>query len=216
MYVIYKATSQTTGKSYVGYTSNLKKRMYRHRWYAETDRSNTHFHRAIRKYGWDDFSWQVLEEVACEELAKERESYHITLGESYNMTEGGEGTSGFSKTPWNKGKTHSKETKRLLSEKAKGRKHSEETRRKMSEKRKGRKFSEEHRKNLSKSLKGIQRKSHDEETRKKIGEACSGSKHYGAISVTVNGKTYGTKKEAYTDLGISKYQLEKLLSADRS
>ena len=56
----------------------------------------------------------------------------------------------------------------------KGKQHSAETRKKMSEAHKGRTFSEETRKKLSEAHKG---KHHSEETRKKIGEANNGENH---------------------------------------
>ena len=61
---------------------------------------------------------------------------------------------------------------------SKGKHHSEETRRKISEASKGRTLSEEHRKKLSESLSGENNpffgKHHSEDTRRKISESCKG------------------------------------------
>lgn len=67
-----------------------------------------------------------------------------------------------------KHKHHSEETRRKISEAKKGRHHSEESRRKMSEAKKGKHHSEETRRKQSEALKGIKR---SEETRRKISEA---------------------------------------------
>ncbi len=66
------------------------------------------------------------------------------------------------------GKTHSKETRKKISEAHKGKTRSEEHRKKMSEVRKGKTYPEETRKKMSEAKKG---KNRSEETRKKIGEA---------------------------------------------
>ena len=65
-----------------------------------------------------------------------------------------------------KGKHHSEETKRKMSDAKKN--MSEETKRKMSESAKGKRFSDEHKQKLSESAKG---KKHSEETKRKISEA---------------------------------------------
>lgn len=84
-----------------------------HRWgrhgggYASRDTSgkSTHFHKAIRKYGWDNFQHDILLKIECEtenELMfwlDEWEMWFIEKYDSfhngYNMTLGGHGTRGF-------------------------------------------------------------------------------------------------------------------------
>lgn len=56
-------TNKINGKIYIGYTSKeLKKRKYQHKQYALKRNSPFDFHQAIRKYGWDNFEWQVIYE----------------------------------------------------------------------------------------------------------------------------------------------------------
>ena len=109
-----------------------------------------------------------------------------------------------------KGRTFSEETRKKLSEANKGKHHSEETRQKMSEANKGRTFSEETRKKLSEAHKG---KHHSEETRKKIGEANNGENHplFGKhrseetrkkISEANKGKNYWTKGTHWYNNGV--------------
>ena len=99
-----------------------------------------------------------------------------------NLTDGGDGVSGYIMTEETKrkmseslkGKTPSEETKRKLSEAGKCRTHSEETRKKLSEGMKGntwnigRTHSEEAKKKMSELAKG---KIHTEETKRKISKA---------------------------------------------
>ena len=117
----------------------------------------------------------------------------------FNFTEGGDGISGYrhtekskkkmseskkgennpmyGKTPWNKGKTHTLETRKKMSEARKGKTHSLETRKKIGESQKGKTISEETRKKMSEAQKGenhpMYGKTLSEETKKKISEAKS-------------------------------------------
>ena len=95
MGVIYKATSKTSGKSYIGQTINLKDRIRSHR----AAKDNYTFHAAMRKYGFDDFLWEVVEDLGdcSQELLDEREKYWIafydTYNSGYNSTLGGDNAS---------------------------------------------------------------------------------------------------------------------------
>lgn len=125
MEVIYCATSKTANKAYIGHDVNWPHRRTAHKHAALTKGSNLVFHRAIRKYGWDDFEWAILES-STEESILHLEEFHIRntnthyhFGSGYNMTFGGEGTLGWipseetrkkisdansGKVAWNKGK----------------------------------------------------------------------------------------------------------------
>ena len=94
---IYKATSKTTGKVYIGQSCQpLDKRMNQHLSRAMTnyDPSN-HFHNAIRKYGFSDFFFEIIEDnILDNETLNEREKYWIeqynSYYDGYNSTFGGE------------------------------------------------------------------------------------------------------------------------------
>ena len=95
---IYKATSATTGKVYIGQTTQtLQERINQHNSHAFGHQYNYHFHNAIRKYGTDDFTYEIIEDdIKSAETLNEREKYWISYYNSYydgyNSTMGGDGT----------------------------------------------------------------------------------------------------------------------------
>lgn len=103
MHYIYKYTNKTTGKHYIGQTNNLQKRYNGHKSEAFNPKSsgyNLPFHCAIRKYGMENFSYDVLEEIEdgeSQEFVDDREIYFISFYHSlvsengYNLTTGGDG-----------------------------------------------------------------------------------------------------------------------------
>jgi group I intron endonuclease len=94
---IYKAISATTGKVYIGQTSQtLQERINQHNSHAFGHQYNYHFHNAIRKYGAKDFTYEIIEEgIKSVEILNEREKYWISYYNSYydgyNSTMGGDG-----------------------------------------------------------------------------------------------------------------------------
>ena len=93
--LIYKATSKTTGKVYIGQTqSTLEERIRKHQ--VASENKQYHFYNAIRKYGFDDFTWEIIEDnINDVDTLNEREIYWIEYYNSYengyNSTRGGEG-----------------------------------------------------------------------------------------------------------------------------
>ena len=89
-----------SGKRYIGKT--IQKDI-RHRQHAHAYGSSPYFHNAIRKHGWENFSYQILEEFdddVTEEFMSGRETHWIEVYASnnptfgYNLTLGGEGVPG--------------------------------------------------------------------------------------------------------------------------
>ena len=128
VFSIYKATNIITGKSYIGFDSNWPKRKFCHK--SSSKHENTIFYCAIRKYGWDNFKWDVIyQSTDSNHCLKEMEPYFIkeydtfNRANGYNMTLGGDGTFGFrmcgKENPFF-GKKHSEEMKRKMSETKKG------------------------------------------------------------------------------------------------
>lgn len=154
---------------YVGLTKYSAEQRLASHLYGAIKGAKTALAHAIRKYGPESFYIWTLAQCSSVEEMKTTEIRMITelntrAPNGYNLTAGGDGTSG---AHWNL---------------------TEETRRKISEANRGRKFSAEHQRRLSevwhRSEEIIRRiadahrgKKHSEETRRKIGEAHRGKKH---------------------------------------
>lgn len=92
---IYKITNLINGHSYIGQSVNIEQRWKNHRVASNNpnDRGYEYpLYRAMRKYGQDSFSFEVLEECS-QEILNEREVWWIEkLKPVYNQTAGGKQT----------------------------------------------------------------------------------------------------------------------------
>lgn len=96
---IYKYTNLINGKTYIGQTKqSLEQRDHKH---ITQLNDNTYFHRAIKKYGRENFSLELIEDNIPLDLLNEKEIYYIdyfqsfyTTGKGYNLTQGGAWSSG--------------------------------------------------------------------------------------------------------------------------
>jgi len=132
------------GKRYVGKTEcSLNKRKKEHKHRAKT--ATTHLYNAIRKHGWENLDWIILEECSDAAVLSEKEKIWIkkfdclNRNKGYNLREGGDG-----------GK-HSEETKQKISKSNTGENNGMYGR---SSWNKGMKMSAEYRKKLSEAHKG--------------------------------------------------------------
>lgn len=94
---IYKIENLINGKKYIGQSIDIQYRFNNHKSESFNPKSNaydTAIHRAIRKYGVENFKFEIVEECDQENL-REREIYWIkyynSFGSGYNLTSGGEG-----------------------------------------------------------------------------------------------------------------------------
>ena len=145
MPVIYEFTNKVNQKVYIGQASDYKQRIRSHKFNLRQNK-NTPFYNALKKYGWNNFSINIIEECEEEKL-NEREIYWIEEKRSlypngYNLLEGG-----------------------------KQAKHTDITKQKISNSRKGIKFSESHIENLKKSHIGYVM---PDEQKKKISQSNKG------------------------------------------
>ena len=147
---IYVFRNKINGKCYVGQSIDPEQR-YRNHLSEARHRANSHFHRALKKYGIDNFDYfLVFAKYMPIELAKanldEQERYWINFYDSfkngYNSTTGGD-----------TGCYHKKETIELISKNKMGHETSEETREKIRQTLTGRKQSEETKQKRKNSLK---------------------------------------------------------------
>lgn len=90
---IYKITNNLTGSFYIGQSISIKKRFMDHK-SPRTLRRKTVLSRAFRKYGIQNFTFEVLE-LCDEDMLDELEINYIkTLTPRYNMNDGGVGNKG--------------------------------------------------------------------------------------------------------------------------
>jgi group I intron endonuclease len=93
--IVYKAINKLNGKVYIGITTKtLEHRKSIHKRDSKT--KHTYFYRAIRKYGFDNFEWEVVDTATTIEELHEKEVFYIKQYDSfdnkdkgYNATSGG-------------------------------------------------------------------------------------------------------------------------------
>lgn len=100
---IYKICNTVNQKVYIGQTiESLDKRFKRHIGYNCRD-NDTKFYRAIKKYGYDKFYIELLEEVENQSELNQKEIYYIekynSILEGYNTAKGGLGGDTLSNHP---------------------------------------------------------------------------------------------------------------------
>ena len=179
--IVYKATNKVNGKVYVGQTiQSWSNRKAEHK--NRHPDSRNHFHRSIRKYGWDSFEWKVIDTANSIDELNEKEVFWISVFDSFN--------NGYNGTYGGQNAHHSEETRKKISESRKGKKlsknhpfkasmkgkkHTEETKRKISLAKLGKPRTEETRRKISISHTG---KVLSEEHRRNIGISKTGEKNY--------------------------------------
>lgn len=91
---IYLITNNVNNKKYVGQTIGSIQERWNQHLRATREKGSRHLYDVIKKYGYQSFSIQKIEEVPNEQL-NERECFWISHYDSfkngYNMTSGGEG-----------------------------------------------------------------------------------------------------------------------------
>ena len=170
-FYVYLIRNQINGKIYVGESHNPQHRWQQHCWTAKNENKSTkdftYFHRAIRKYGEDNFILKVVGVWSSETEALMHETEWIeTLKDFgcilYNLTKGGEGSSGYKHTEeakikmsqFHSGKILKEETKNKISNSLKGRKRSLNAIEKCSLSLQGHKIPENVKNKISTALKG--------------------------------------------------------------
>jgi group I intron endonuclease len=200
MYYLYLITNKINEKVYVGKAKSPKKRWQKHIRPDVRTLKHQAIAKAIRKYGKDNFIFELVQAVDSEQEAFELEKFWIAELRrysipNYNLTDGGEGTSGYRHTQETKnnlsqmklGIPFSEEHKQNLSAAKiglpppnKGKAMSNEQRSKLSEAHTGKILSEEHKQTIIKNAEtnpnfGFKGRKHTEITKQKISESKTGT-----------------------------------------
>jgi group I intron endonuclease len=162
MHYLYIIRNVLNNKVYVGQTTNLKRRWQAHRSYSKQKIPTQYIHRAMNKYGIDNFIQEHVASCRTQEDADVIETFLINQYDSrnkengYNLAPGGNVAwpSGLPSHMYPRyGKHHTEEHKQYMSNLFKGRvlapPVTEETRQKMSESRMGHETSKETRQKIS-------------------------------------------------------------------
>lgn len=93
--LIYRLTNLSNGKLYIGQTINTwKQRKHTYNIAIKSKANKQRIVRALRKYGWDGFSVDIIDEASTLEELNTLEEYYIakynTVKEGYNTTNGGD------------------------------------------------------------------------------------------------------------------------------
>ena len=173
--IIYKITNRINGKIYIGQTTQP----LHVRWSGHCSISSgcTYLHRAIQKYGRENFTVEEIDVASDIEEMNQKEIYWIQYCDSmapkgYNMTSGGDGC--FERCEASREKIRKRQTGKGNS--FYGKTHNEEVRKRFSERSSGEKnpmygsarFGEKN---------PMWGKHHSEETKRKISERFKGGKH---------------------------------------
>ena len=93
---IYKITNQINGKVYIGQSIDIQYRWKQHKQQAKNNRKNNKLYQAMRKYGIENFLFEVIEQCKfSQQQLDNRQRYWIEYYNSYengyNSTRGGQG-----------------------------------------------------------------------------------------------------------------------------
>lgn len=167
---IYKITNKINGKCYIGQSINIEQRLKNHK----SSKVDKPLYRAFKKYGIENFTFEILEQCKREELNEKEIKYieiynSTTDGNGYNLEHGGE-FKDITLCEYSKKKqveNFKKAIKNMPKE------DFEKWHKKIGEKHKGKTVSEEQRKKISKTLKEYYK---DEKARERLSKNNKGKK----------------------------------------
>ena len=188
-FFVYTIHNIKNNKIYVGKTTNLKNRWLAHQSVARNIKSNQYIHKSMRKYGFNNFIFSIVQEFVSQKEYNIAEKYWISYFNScnskygYNLTDGGDGSAGRKQSIETRQKISKTKMGTMIGENNSfyGKHHSIETKRIISKNNSGLKKSDEFKKQKSINMLGennhFYNKKHTKETLKKIsGENSSSAK----------------------------------------
>ena len=82
---IYKITNTVTGDFYIGSSKDVKRRWKEHKWPSKWKRlPNNQLYKDMRKYGIENFVFEVVEEAEVEKLKEKEQKFIELLKPAYN------------------------------------------------------------------------------------------------------------------------------------
>lgn len=207
---IYRLTNLVNKKSYVGSAVDLRARLYVYYSDSRLKDSNMVIYKAILKYGYSNFSLEIIEYSDPDNLLKREQYYLDKLKPIYNLLTTAGSSYGY------------KHTKEALAKMSAGRsrytgyKLSPNTRAKIAAAATGRVLSEEAKEKISIARKGIKLSL---ETRAKLSAATTAI--HGVVSVEVTNtetgeiKQFSTMTEAGKALGISRTTIKNIIKSGK-
>lgn len=167
--IIYKITNNVNGKCYIGQTiKTIEQRIYRHKY--KSDPNKMPISAAIKKYGFENFTVEVLLSCCCDQ--QELNDQELRLVNELNTWS----PCGYNLRAGDGKGSMSEETKKKIGDKHRGKKASPETIKKLSDSHKGYKVKQETKDKLSLIFKG--KKPH---INTQIGSSLKNAKHYKLI-----------------------------------
>jgi group I intron endonuclease len=160
MMYLYKITNLLNGKCYIGQTNNIARRFSQHK----CSKTTSLIHKAIEKYGKENFEWRIICECSEQSLLNKAEQVFIDYygginsKKNYNAKDGGY-----------RG-TLCEESRKKIGNSNKGKKRTIEVKNKLSEMRRGRILN----KDISGDKNPMFGKHHSDETKQKIRKALKG------------------------------------------
>ena len=83
--LVYRWVNNANGKSYVGSTVNFYSRFYKYYNIEYLKKHNTLIHNALLKYGFSNFTLEILEYCNREDVVKRKQYYFKLLKPEYNI-----------------------------------------------------------------------------------------------------------------------------------
>lgn len=202
--VVYRWVNNINGKTYIGSSVNLSVRLHKYYSVKHLNKYKTPLHNALLKYGFENFTLEILE--YCEQGINPvtREQYYLdTLKPEYNVLEQAGSSLGFK---------HRDETLEFFKN---NRKVSEETRKNLSLAATGRILTESDRKKISEARKGINL---SDETRTKLSSVATALRGVSVVVQNLNTNEeleFTNLTEAGEYIGVSRTAVRKYLDTGK-
>jgi group I intron endonuclease len=225
---IYSIVCKTNDKGYLGSSKNIQARWKKHLYFLRKgNHVNTHLQNSFNLYGENSLEFRLIEDLTGSSPKEIREIEQIYLDQmdwstSFNIckdSRGGEVTEEANERRRESlRKFHEENPDAIRGENNPfyGRTHKQSSKDQVSEKNTGKVRSEEYKRQKSEFMSSRRGRHHSEEHKANLRENYKGGNNPAAKKVTVNGVTYGSKKEALAALGLKYgYQLDRILNAER-